>query len=296
MNRWKLFLLCTAITCFLSSFKQTANGESVECVNITKQLGLDYDLLKSHTIQYAIASKKVPKELYGAKATISIWRPKVETKDEFSISQIWITSGSYENHNLNSVEVGWQVSRVMYGDSEPRLFVYWTSDEYKHTGCYNLECPGFIQTNNDIVLGGMISPVSKFEGKQYELTISIWKDPKSGNWWLGLGPNNSLVGYWAKEIFASLSSADEVQWGGEIVNSQSSGRHTTTEMGSGNFPNKGFGESSYFRNLETVDYTNSFLPVQKVRTETTNSTIYNIRTMSRDDWGTCFFYGGSVLH
>jgi len=52
--------------------------------------------------------------MYGAKATISIWDPTVETGDEFSLSQIWITSGNYETKDLNSIEVGLQVCTI-YG-------------------------------------------------------------------------------------------------------------------------------------------------------------------------------------
>ncbi|KAG7640441.1 Neprosin [Arabidopsis suecica] len=143
--------------------------------------------------------------MYGAKATISVWDPTVESRDEFSLSQIWITSGSYKENNLNSIEAGWQ------------------SDRYNVTGCYNLWCPGFIQTSDTIVIGGSITPISAFEGNQFEITISLWKDRKSGNWWLSLGSNHSLVGYWPAAIFANLAYADDVQWGGEIVNSNISG-------------------------------------------------------------------------
>jgi hypothetical protein len=49
-------------------------------------------------------------------------------------------------------------------------------DAYE-TGCYNL-CPGFIQTNNQIAIGGSISqlsPVSIYAGSQYDITILVWK-------------------------------------------------------------------------------------------------------------------------
>ncbi|CAA0356751.1 unnamed protein product [Arabidopsis thaliana] len=117
------------------------------------------------------------------------------------------------------------------------------------TGCYNLWCPGFIQTSDTIVIGGSITPISAFEGNQFEITISIWKDRKSGNWWLSLGSNHSLVGYWPAAIFANLAYADDVQWGGEIVNSNISG----------------FGKVSYIRNLEIVDNNNEFQPVQDIK-------------------------------
>ncbi|CAH2058295.1 unnamed protein product, partial [Thlaspi arvense] len=76
--------------------------------------------------EYAVAITKTPSKIYGAKATISVWDPLVEKGDELSLSQIWITSGSYEKHDINSIEVGWQVLPNLYQDNKPRLFIYWT--------------------------------------------------------------------------------------------------------------------------------------------------------------------------
>lgn len=47
--------------------------------------------------------------MYGAKATINVWDPMIEVVNEFSISQIWILSGSFDGSDLNSIEAGWQV-------------------------------------------------------------------------------------------------------------------------------------------------------------------------------------------
>lgn len=49
------------------------------------------------------------------------------------------------------------------------------SDAYHTTGCYNLRCPGFVQTSRSIVLGGAISPVSVLGDRQYEFTVRVWK-------------------------------------------------------------------------------------------------------------------------
>ncbi|KAL9298768.1 putative neprosin [Arabidopsis thaliana] len=229
--------------------------------------------------------------MYGAKATMNVWNPTVEAEGEFSLSQIWITSGSYDRNDLNSIEVGWHVSPDLYQDNKSRLFIYWTSDTYNVTGCYNLQCRGFIQTSNTIILGGTITPVSTFEGKQFEITVSVWKDQESENWWLSLGSNHSLVGYWPSTIFPNLAYADDVQWGGEVVNSQSLGRHTTTQMGSGRFSDGGFRKVSYFRNLEIVD-NNRFKSVRDVGVLVDDPKFYNIRAMFRDDWGSYILYGG----
>jgi hypothetical protein len=49
------------------------------------------------------------------------------------------------------------------------------TDAYQTTGCYNLHCSGFVQTNNRIAIGAAISPTSVFNGRQYDISILIWK-------------------------------------------------------------------------------------------------------------------------
>lgn len=55
------------------------------------------------------------------------------------------------------------------------MFFLLQSDAYQATGCYNLLCSGFVQTNNKIAIGAAISPVSSFSGGQFDITILIWK-------------------------------------------------------------------------------------------------------------------------
>lgn len=49
------------------------------------------------------------------------------------------------------------------------------SDAYQATGCYNLLCSGFVQTNNKIAIGAAISPTSAFNGGQFDISLLIWK-------------------------------------------------------------------------------------------------------------------------
>lgn len=60
-------------------------------------------------LQHAIAYTGAAGEVYGAKATINVWDPTIEGPNEFSLSQIWILSGSFDGSDLNSIEAGWQV-------------------------------------------------------------------------------------------------------------------------------------------------------------------------------------------
>ncbi|XP_047966289.1 uncharacterized protein LOC125210750 [Salvia hispanica] len=250
------------------------------------------DVVSGNGHEHAIAYTTGSGEVYGARATINVWDPSIEEVNEFSLSQLWVLSGSFDGSDLNSIEAGWQVSPELYGDSRPRLFTYWTSDSYQATGCYNLLCSGFIQTNSRIAIGAAISPVSSTGGNQFDVTILIWKDPKLGNWWMSFG-DSTLVGYWPNELFTHLTDrATMVEWGGEVVNSRPNDQHTSTQMGSGHYAEAGFGKASYFRNLEIVDSDNSLSSARDISTLAENTNCYNIKSAYNSEWGTHFYYGG----
>ncbi|KAM7251070.1 hypothetical protein ACFE04_022953 [Oxalis oulophora] len=230
-------------------------------------------------------------QYYGAKASINVWAPRVTNQYEFSLSQMWVISGSFGN-DLNTIEAGWQVSPEQYGDSHPRFFTYWTTDAYQATGCYNLLCSGFVQTNSRIAIGAAISPTSNYNGGQFDISLLIWKDPKHGNWWLEFG-SGILVGYWPSFLFTHLRDhASMVQFGGEIVNTRSSGFHTSTQMGSGHFSGLGFGKASYFRNLQVVDWDNNLTPLSNLKVLADHPNCYDIRGGINRVWGNYFYYGG----
>ncbi|WOL02961.1 hypothetical protein Cni_G11680 [Canna indica] len=241
-----------------------------------------------HAVGYVMGD-----EYYGAKASVSVWAPRVASNSEFSLSQVWLISGSF-GHDLNTIEVGWQVSPELYGDNRPRFFTYWTSDAYRETGCYNLLCSGFVQTTNKIAIGAAISPTSALNSRQFDINILVWKDPKHGHWWLELG-SGVVVGYWPSLLFSRLDGhAKMVQFGGEIVNSGSRGFHTSTQMGSGRFAAQGFRRASYFRNLQVVDWDNSLIPLGNLRFLADHPNCYTIvKGRKRNTaWGNYFYYGG----
>ncbi|CAN6340779.1 unnamed protein product [Urochloa humidicola] len=233
-------------------------------------------------------------QFYGAKASLNVWPAQVASPAEFSLSQIWVISGSFGN-DLNTIEAGWQVSPQLYGDNNPRFFTYWTDDAYRETGCYNLHCSGFVQTSNHIAIGAAISPISTYSGRQFDITVLIWKDPRQGHWWLQLGSGGgTLVGYWPSSLFTHLGSrAGMVQFGGEVVNARPAGApHTATQMGSGRFPGEGYARAAYFRNVQVVDWDNSLVPAAGLRLLADRPGCYDIAGGSGGAWGTYFYYGG----
>ncbi|KAK3024147.1 hypothetical protein RJ639_042831 [Escallonia herrerae] len=106
-------------------------------------------------------NKKSPKSVTsqvwhtGAKGGIKIWNPKVELDDDYSTSQISLRTGPY--YDYECVESGW------------------AADASRNTGCFDLTCPGFVQTNHEITLGPAISSISTPNGVPYEIVVYIFK-------------------------------------------------------------------------------------------------------------------------
>ncbi|XP_076894068.1 protein neprosin-like [Bidens hawaiensis] len=249
-------------------------------------------------------------EFYGAKALLNIWKPIVDG-DDFSLSQIWVL-GDVPNRPVNSVEAGWQAYPSHNGDSLPRLFTYWTiyllhvygiifqiycylwfniqPNGYR-SGCYNLECPGFVHTSTRISLGAAIAPVSTYNGQQYDVAFMIWKDPKSSNWWLKVG--NEVIGYWPSSLFTDLRGhATTIEYGGEVF-STNLGSHTSTQMGSGHFPNEGYKKAAYARNLEVINYYNQLVDAPNLMTSAEKPNCYDVQSGFNNVWRNYIFFGGS---
>lgn len=85
----------------------------------------------------------------GAASQFEVWYPTVATSEgQFhSLSQLWVL-GVDGSGVLQSLEAGWQVAPTHYQTNAAVPFLYWTADSYRSTGCYNLECPGFVQYSN----------------------------------------------------------------------------------------------------------------------------------------------------
>ncbi|KFK37237.1 hypothetical protein AALP_AA4G231700 [Arabis alpina] len=238
--------------------------------------------------EYAYTGVKGGK-IFGTKASINIWKPEV-APNEFSLAQTWLVSGV--GLSRNTIEAGWQVYPQIYGDNNPRLFVYWTTDGYQKTGCYNLCNGSFIQTNNQYTVGGSYSTVSQYDGAQLNLNLLIWKDQKTGNWWLKIN-DNDIMGYWPGSLFNILGDgATDVQWGGEVYVHSSEG-HTTTDMGSGRFADEGYKKASYIKNLMVVDGSNNLREPEGLYSSADDDNCYNVKTgISGTTFGSHFYYGG----
>jgi hypothetical protein len=233
----------------------------------------------------------------GLAATFNVWSPAVASPDEFSLAQFWVVGGS--GAGTQTAETGWQVYQQKYGDNLARLFIYSTSDDYVSTGCYNLDCGRFVQTDNTIVLGGSFSNYSSAGGTQYDITLwFIRDDTRTHDWWLQVG--GTWVGFYPNSLFNAAGIADKnsrLDYGGELVNDRVNGVDTTTRMGSGVFPSGGWQNAAFIRNIRYVDMNYIWAdPTANTGLTgyTSKSAFWDVGTITygSPNWSTYFFYGG----
>ncbi|KAI4316559.1 hypothetical protein L6164_024532 [Bauhinia variegata] len=227
----------------------------------------------------------------GAQADINVWNPNVDLPDDYTTAQIWLKNGN--GNTFESVEAGWVVNPKLYGDRATRLFLYWTTDSYKSKGCFDVICPGFVQTSTQIALGAAISPVSSPSGQQYHFNVGIFWDPDGGNWWLIVN-KNVPVGYWPGKLFGYLShSAILVEWGGQVYSTQiRKTPHTQTAMGSGDFASGLYGNACYMQNVRIMDYSLSLKYPEYVSTWADEAYCYSAQNYVKYGVEPVFYFGG----
>lgn len=240
------------------------------------------------THQYAVVAQNV--NAIASQSTLNIWSPSVENSTEFSLSQIWLEGGS--GNNLQTLEAGWQVYPARTGDTQPHFFIYYTPDNYS-TGCYDLACSAFIQTNAAVTIG-MTLLSSIRDGLQQEGTVAYWRDPTTGHWWL-IVEGNISVGYYPTTLFNSAGIKNftgRISYGGEIIDREINGKHTGTDMGSGDFSAAGSGRAAYQRSLQYMNTNQQIVVANPTSTIVSDAQCYDLALNLNATWGRYFYFGG----
>jgi hypothetical protein len=171
------------------------------------------------------------------------------------------------------------------------LFIFSTRNDYA-SGCYNLECPGFVQTTSAAVLGGPFNHYSTYGGTQWGFGLQ-WKYYR-GNWWMFY--SNQAVGYYPGSVFHGgpmASKAAETEYGGEAYTSGTS----WPQMGSGKFASAGFGQAAFQNTIFYIpkDESGGTGVWSSLTTAETNPRCYTIAytpASQGGSWGTYFYFGG----
>ena len=130
----------------------------------------------------------------------------------------------------------------------------------------------------------------------HEAAHACIQDQYSGDWWVQF--MNYTLGYWPKVLFSETglgSGAAYLSWGGKVLNSGKFPGQTYTEMGSGHFPNEGFGKACYVRNLNVFQGFNFLAPVEvdDLQAKITNPACYNAIKGYDGAFGTTIYLGGN---
>ncbi len=232
----------------------------------------------------------------GQTDTISLWSPYVYTGlgEIFSLAQSWTIGYSPV---LQTAEVGWQNYPALYGGENSRLFIYWTADGYSRTGCYNLSCGAFVQTNNSWYFGAGFGQYSTVGGPQIEFRAQFYL--YAGNWWLGLGNANSItwVGYYPATLYGTgpmRTHSQLLEFGSESV-----GTNPWPSEGSGQWASAGWSRAAYQRELYYWSYPSAGAVWDSLTAAQPSSNCYTIAgpywggyAPPSNDWGEYFYFGG----
>ncbi|XP_068652613.1 protein neprosin-like [Aristolochia californica] len=223
----------------------------------------------------------------GAQADVNLWNPYVESPDEYSSGQIWLRGGPYRT--FIAIESGWIVFPQLYGDTRTRFFAYWTVDGSQGTGCFDLLCPGFVQTSKDISLGAAFDHTSSLLGYQFVLPLSIALDPNTGNWWLQYDGRTN-IGYWPGVVFDN--GFPLVLWGGQVKTQKTKNPHTETAMGSGRLGTQGYSLASFMTTIRIRDNSMIWHFPQFYWIYGNQYDCYNVAFSKYPPDANYFFYGG----
>lgn len=227
---------------------------------------------------------------YGGQANHNLWVPYVNTSagQTMSLSQQWYVGGT--GSSTQTAEIGWQNQPQKWGGQKSVLFIYWTANDYSSTGCYNISCAGFVQTNKNISLGGSITPVSVSGGSQYGPFLGYYYS--GGNWWAAYGSN--WIGYYPGSVYkgGQLSKyATLFQIGGEVATNKTS---SYPPMGSGQWASEGFAYAAFDNDILYRDSGNGGHNPQ-FYVDQSNTACYTATTPAYSTsagWATYFYFGG----
>ncbi|XBJ16381.1 hypothetical protein VPH35_008033 [Triticum aestivum] len=207
-----------------------------------------------------IAGIKTDGDIYGARVTLNIYDSQV------------LTLMHGEDGPLEAVAVS-----QTFGDSFARFHIIWLGNNQK--SCMDFHCQGFVQTVPHIGVGARISPVSTYNGKQEDLQLMPFQDPKKKHWWLFY--DTKPIGYWPNLYFTKLRvKANLVGFGGF--------------MGSGHFTTEGNGKAAYARDVKIVDssYKLVDLNFDKSFAYSTKLPCYTVDSFDHNSDGAHVYHGG----
>ncbi|KAK9276704.1 hypothetical protein L1049_006240 [Liquidambar formosana] len=207
--------------------------------------------VSSFYYDYAIVRTKsiANRKFKGAGAKISIYNPRVQPL-QLSSAQIKIQNGG------DSIQVGWTVNPILYGDNRTRLFTF-----------LNVSSIGYADN-------------------MFLYAIEDY----SGTWWLVMGRDNTKIGFWPQSIFSGLADLGTyVEWGGEVASVQGI---PSPEMGTGDFPTGDTKFDAFCRDIVVVNEFNYTVRATYTERFSDDPNYYQVQDKRFTDFGHLVLFGG----
>ncbi|XP_044948575.1 uncharacterized protein LOC123398129 [Hordeum vulgare subsp. vulgare] len=240
-----------------------------------------------------VAGWVTPGSSYGARVKIGIWASQGHHSQESGAS-IFISNVD-QDEPFNMIEAGFHVLPDLYNNNNVHFFVRWTKDDHKSTGCYNLDCHGFVPASGAALFPGQaVAPPSTYDRDDRYITISLHTDPNTRDWVLYRDDLHkpAFLGHFPKGLCPKLYGiAPGAGWIG-FVDYQDRDRGGPA-MGSGHFPQEGQRKAAYFKNIKLFDSkANVYDPSGLVRLVTNPKCFKVSELMHAKQDGYMFYYGG----
>ncbi|KAF4386886.1 hypothetical protein F8388_006841 [Cannabis sativa] len=251
------------------------DGDVIDCVDIYKQPAFDHPLLKNHTLQ---------------PSSIQINQLKLGEKDDaLKALQGWRKNG--EECPVGTVPIV-RIPTISskYGPKTSHFQSHYITHPNRSLAIATETTPGheYAQVS---MLGG------PFFGTK--TNINVWNPDSNGTMsvsqiWVTSSQHEQLNAIEAGWITLGVNGAEMLSWGGEIINNGADGHHSSTQMGSGHFPDEGFGKASYFSNIQYIDASKLYKDPEKLTPYATKPSCYDVKVADdkSGSLGTHFFYGG----
>ncbi|VAI32218.1 unnamed protein product [Triticum turgidum subsp. durum] len=241
-----------------------------------------------------IAGWGFPMSSYSTRVKIGIWGSQGQHHTQESGASLSIGNIDLDRSSFNTIEAGFHVLPALYNNNGFHFFIRWTKDNYKSTGCYNLDCPGFVPPSGAaLVPGQAVAPPSTYDREDRYITISLHTDPNTEDWVLYRDDleKPSFLGHFPKEFCPKIwGIAPLVAWTGFVRYGNKEGGPA---MGSGHFPEEGRKKAAYFKNIKLFDSkANVYDPSGLIRLVNKPSCykVSDLMTAKKD--GHMFYYGG----
>ncbi|KAM0924427.1 hypothetical protein ACQ4PT_004851 [Festuca glaucescens] len=281
---------------------QIEGGDIFYCIDVNLQPAFNHPLLKDHKIQMEPSSFPVGMDVKSVsphkvtqaqqplvacpRGTIPILRNHIRDH----ISPKTIDEGSGEDKQQEAVGIDYgrddiYGTRAIINVYEPK--VKNNSEDHSTTSINIYSKPGLAEA---IGAGYSVSP--RLSGDSFARFHVSW-DPRTKNWWVIYGEENTPVGYWPSSLFNYIKdNGDTVFWGGHVSGPTAS--IDSPQIGSGHFASEGYGKAAFIKNIQLVDKNNKlFNPNNnKAVPGSSSSSKFTVNGYGVDKYGLHTYYGG----